>query len=111
MNIDLSTIYFNYGLFGLFTGAIATTPIVGTRAFPPAIRYSGLSFSYNLAYALFSAITPTLTLYLLNSEHILGEYFYMGAGLYIAFVAILAALTGFWPLARTGWQPSKSAKI
>ncbi|WP_392562979.1 MFS transporter [Orbus sturtevantii] len=107
VNIDLSTLYFNYGLFGLFTGAIATTPIVGTRAFPPAIRYSGLSFSYNLAYALFSAITPTLTLYLLNSDHILGQYFYMGAGIYIAFVAILAALVGFWPLARLGWQSPK----
>lgn len=109
IDIDLSTLYFNYGLFGLFTGAIATTPIVGTRAFPPAIRYSGLSFSYNLAYALFSAITPTLTLYLLNPKHILGEYFYLGAGIYIAFVAILAALTSFWPLARTGWL-DKSVK-
>lgn len=110
-DMSLSSLYFSYGLFGLFTGAIATTPIVGTRAFPPEIRYSGLSFSYNLAYALFSAITPTLTLYLLNPEHILGEYFYMGAGIYIAFVALLGAVTGLWPLARTGWQPSKSAKI
>ncbi|WP_392559415.1 MFS transporter [Orbus mooreae] len=111
INMELSTLYFNYGLFGLFTGAIATTPIVGTRAFPPAIRYSGLSFSYNLAYALFSAITPPLTAYLLSPEHILGEYFYMGAGLYIAFVAVLGALTGLWPLARTGWQPVKKANI
>lgn len=111
VGMSLSSLYINFGIFGLFTGAIATTPIVGTRAFPPAIRYSGLSFSYNLAYALFSAITPTLTLYLLNPEHILGEYFYMGAGIYIAFVALLGAVTGLWPLARTGWQPSKSAKI
>ncbi|RKS85071.1 putative MFS family arabinose efflux permease [Orbus hercynius] len=102
--MSLSSLYCHYGLFGLFTGAIATTPIVGTRAFPPSIRYSGLSFSYNLAYALFSAITPTLTLYLLNPDHILGEYYYMGAGIYIAFVAILAAFTGFWPLAKSGWQ-------
>lgn len=108
--ISLDLIYFNYGLFGLFTGAIATTPIVGTRAFPASIRYSGLSFSYNLAYALFSAITPTLTLYLLNPKHELGEYFYMGAGIYISFVAILAASTGFWSLAVTGWQDNKDMK-
>lgn len=107
-DMSLSMLYFNYGLFGLFTGAIATTPIVGTRAFPPSIRYSGLSFSYNLAYAIFSAITPTLTLYLLNPNHILGEYFYMGAGIYISFVAILAALVGFWPLAKFGWRAKEA---
>jgi len=29
-------------------------------AFPPAIRFSGISFSYNIAYAIFGAITPPL---------------------------------------------------
>lgn len=107
--MSLSMLYFNYGLFGLFIGAIALNPIIGTRAFPPSIRYSGLSFAYNLAYALFSAITPTLTLYLLNPEHILGEYYYMGAGFYIAFVAILAILIGFLPLSRFGWRSEETA--
>lgn len=105
--IQLTTLYIHCALFGLFTGAIATLPIVGTRAFPPSIRYSGLSFSYNLAYALFSAITPTLTLHLLNPDHILGENAYLGAGIYISFVAMLGLVVGFLPLAKNGWQPKK----
>ena len=102
--ISISEVYVNYGLFGLFTGAIVLTPIVGTRAFPPSIRYSGLSFSYNLAYAVFSGITPPITLYLLNSGHILGEYSYLGAGVYIAFVSLLAIVTVLFPLTKQGWR-------
>ncbi|MDF7670338.1 MFS transporter [Orbaceae bacterium ESL0721] len=102
--MSLTHLYFIWALFGLFTGAIALTPIIGTRAFPPSIRYSGLSFSYNLAYALFSAITPTLTIYLLSPEHFLGTYSYLGAGLYIAMVSLLAIIVGFFPLAKTGFR-------
>ena len=29
-------------------------------AFPPAVRFSGLSFSYNVAYAVFGGLTPPL---------------------------------------------------
>jgi MFS family permease len=94
---DLSTIYVNAAIMGLFTGAIASTPIIGTRAFPAAIRFSGLSFSYNLAYAAFSAITPMLTLKLLSVTP-------MGAAWYIGFVAILAIITSFIPLAYKGYQ-------
>lgn len=101
--MSLVNLYTNWAIFGLFIGAITITPIIGTRAFPPSIRYSGLSFSYNLAYAFFSAITPTLTLYLLNKNHILGDHFYMGAGYYISFVAILAVIVSFFPLAKFGW--------
>lgn len=105
LNMSLTALYIHCAIFGLFTGAIATLPIVGTRAFPPSIRYSGLSFAYNLAYALFSAITPTLTLYLLNPNHLLGHYAYIGAGVYIAFVALLGVVVGFVSLAQQGWQP------
>ncbi|MDF7666394.1 MFS transporter [Orbaceae bacterium ESL0727] len=107
-DMSLTHLYLVWALFGLFTGAIAITPIIGTRAFPPAIRYSGLSFSYNLAYALFSAITPTLTIYLLSPDHLLGAYSYLGAGIYIALVSLLAVAVGFYPLAKTGWHSDKN---
>lgn len=112
LSVDMTTatLYWLYALFGLFVGAIAITPMIGTRAFPPSIRYSGLSFSYNLAYALFSAVTPTLTLYLLSPSHILGEYYYMGAGVYIAFVSILAVIAGFLPLSKYGWRSEEELK-
>ena len=96
---DLTTIYFMAGLMGLFTGAIAITPIIGTRAFPAKIRYSGLSFSYNLAYAVFSAITPALTIWLLSKTP-------LGAAWYIGGVAILAIIVACIPLSYKGCQES-----
>lgn len=103
-DMSLAKLYCLWAIFGLFIGSIAMTPIIGTRTFPPAIRYSGLSFSYNSAYALFSAITPTSTIYLLSPDHLLGKYSYLGAGIYISFVALIAVAVGFYPLAKNGWQ-------
>ncbi|MFT0211862.1 MFS transporter [Pseudomonas sp. F1_0610] len=94
---EINTVYWVAALMGLFTGAISTTPIIATRAFPAAIRYSGLSFSYNLAYAVFSAITPMLTLALLAKSP-------MGPAWYISFVAILGICVAFIPLAYKGYQ-------
>jgi type IV secretory pathway VirB10-like protein len=39
-------------------------PSVMIAAFPPVIRFSGLSFSYNMSYAIFGAITPPFISYL-----------------------------------------------
>lgn len=98
-NPELNTIYVMAGVMGLFTGAIAITPIIGTRAFPAKIRYSGLSFSYNLAYAAFSAITPALTIWLLEKTP-------LGAAWYIGGVAILAVIVAWIPLSYEGCQES-----
>jgi MFS family permease len=47
-----------YALAGLLVGIVAGVPYVMIRAFPAAIRFSGLSFSYNVAYAVFGGLTP-----------------------------------------------------
>lgn len=47
-----------YGLAGFCVGIIAVVPIVMVRAFPAAVRFTGLSFSYNISYAVFGGITP-----------------------------------------------------
>jgi MFS family permease len=49
-----------YALVGLLVGTIGGVPYVMVRAFPAAIRFSGLSFSYNVAYAIFGGLTPLL---------------------------------------------------
>ena len=87
---------FNYGLMGFFVGAIATTPIVSTRAFPPSIRFSGLSFAYNMAYAVFGGLTPMLTGAWLEKTAMAGAY-------YVAAVSALAIVIAFLPLAYKGW--------
>jgi MFS family permease len=53
-----------YALAGLCVGVVGVIPAVMVAAFPPAVRFSGLSFSYNIAYAVFGAATPPLIAYL-----------------------------------------------
>lgn len=49
-----------YALSGFFVGVIGVIPGTAVRAFPPVVRFSGLSFSYNVAYAVFGGLTPVL---------------------------------------------------
>jgi len=49
-----------YAIAGLSVGVVGVVPSVMVAAFPPAIRFTGISFSYNIAYAIFGAITPPL---------------------------------------------------
>jgi MFS family permease len=80
-------VYLNltYGLTGFFVGAVTTVPIVAVRSFPAAIRFSGLSFSYNVSYAIFGGLTPVvLTLWLRTTE--------MAPAYYVGGLAILGML-------------------
>ncbi len=47
-----------YGLVGLCVGVVGAVPFVMVRAFPAAVRFTGISFSYNVAYAIFGGLTP-----------------------------------------------------
>lgn len=47
-----------YGLAGLMVGIISTVPVFMVRAFPASVAFSGVSFSYNVAYAIFGGLTP-----------------------------------------------------
>jgi len=49
-----------YALAGFATGVTGVVPALMVAAFPPAVRFSGLSFSYNVAYAVFGGLTPPL---------------------------------------------------
>jgi MFS family permease len=47
-----------YILAGLGAGAVTVSPVAIIRAFPAPVRFSGLSFAYNIANAVFGGITP-----------------------------------------------------
>ena len=100
----LFTIMALYGLMGFFAGCTSLPPILATRMFPPNIRFSGLSFSYNLSYAIFSAITPAIAIALLKITP-------MGVAYYLWFVAILAIAVAFFPLAHKGWTAEDETLI
>ena len=75
-----------YVLAGTFVGVVGVVPVLLVQAFPAAIRYSGISFSYNVAYALSGGLTPLIvTLWMRTSPH--------APAYYIGFVALVAALT------------------
>jgi len=54
-----------YALCGFCVGVIGVVPSIAVKAFPPVVRFSGLSFSYNVAYAVFGGLTPVVVSMLL----------------------------------------------
>jgi MFS family permease len=77
-------------LAGIGTGGIVATPIMMVRSFPDAVRFSGVSFSYNLAYAVFGGLTPLLVLSLADINRV-GPACYVAVAVIGGLCAILAA--------------------
>jgi len=57
-----------YALAGFGAGAAVVAPITMIHAFPASIRFSGVSFSYNVGYAVFSGLTPLLVSWLVHLD-------------------------------------------
>ena len=49
-----------YALAGLGCGVVGAVPSVMVSLFPARIRVSGISFTYNIAYAAWASVTPLL---------------------------------------------------
>ncbi|WP_160077721.1 MFS transporter [Pseudomonas sp. 8AS] len=88
-----------YALAGLGVGSIGAIPLVMVRVFPAVVRFSGLSFSYNLAYAICGGLTPILVSLLLKWSP-LGPAYYVGA------LCLLFMLIGGWL-----WQRRDAAQV
>lgn len=80
-----------YALAGFCVGVVGVIPTLLVQAFPPAIRYSGISFAYNVAYALFGGLTPQFVSALVRHSPMAPAYYV--AGLCVLGIAAL-------PLAR-----------
>jgi MFS family permease len=75
-----------YTVAGLTVGVVAVVPYVMIALFPPEIRFSGISFSYNLAYAVFGGLTPIVVAWLLRFDrlapaHYVGVLCLLGLGI------------------------------
>ena len=73
-----------YCLAGFCLGSVAVVPMVLVGLFPPAVRYSGFSFAYNVAYSVFGGFTPMLIALWLR-EDILAPAHYLALVSVIAF--------------------------
>jgi MFS family permease len=82
-----------YALAGFAVGLVGVVPALMVVAFPPAVRFSGLSFSYNIAYALFGGITPPLIGLLVKRFGVLAPAHY------VAFAALIGIAVAAWSLA------------
>ncbi len=49
-----------YAITGLFVGVTGAIPSLMVHAFPAPIRFSGISFAYNVAYAILGGLTPVV---------------------------------------------------
>ncbi|WP_437879739.1 MFS transporter [Pseudomonas sp. LRF_L74] len=77
VNVHREWLFPLYALTGLFVGTIGAVPFVMVKAFPAAVRFTGLSFSYNLAYAIFGGLTPMVVSLLMKWDP-LGPAYYVG---------------------------------
>jgi len=78
-----------YGVTGFFVGVVGAVPSILVRAFPPQVRFSGLSFSYNLSYAIFGGLTPVVVTLMLKNDSLAPAY-------YVIAVCLLGALTALF---------------
>jgi MFS family permease len=76
-----------YVIMGLAVGLVAVVPYVMVNAFPARVRVTGVSFSYNISYAVFGGLTPVLLTWLV-------EYDPMATAYYLVFIAVLAGGLG-----------------
>jgi MFS family permease len=83
-----------YTVAGLFVGVTGAIPSLMVRAFPPPIRFSGISFAYNVAYAILGGLTPLVVSYWLGT----GERY--AAVYYVAVACLAGVVAAVWALRR-----------
>lgn len=81
-----------YALAGFAVGVTGVVPVLMVQAFPPPVRFSGLSFSYNIAYALFGGLTPPLIGWLVKAFGVLAPAHYVAATALIGMAVALVVL-------------------
>lgn len=67
-----------YSLAGFSLGTVAVVPMILVALFPPAVRYSGFSFSYNVAYSVFGGFTPILVSLWMKNHSLAPAYYLIG---------------------------------
>jgi MFS family permease len=78
-----------YAFCGFFVGVIGVVPSTAVKAFPPVVRFSGLSFSYNVAYAIFGGLTPVVVTLLLPVDSLAPAH-------YVAGMSVLGVMIGIY---------------
>jgi len=83
-----------YAFTGLTVGVVGTVPALMVKAFPPAVRFSGISVSYNLAYAVFGGLTPLLVGLLVHA------FGWAGPVHYVAVLCVVGIAVGVFAMSQ-----------
>jgi MFS family permease len=84
-----SMLFVWYGLGGLSVGITGLVPFVMVQLFPAEVRFTGISFSYNIGYAIAGGLTPicvTLIMFLTK----------MTPAWYILVISGIGQIVGLW---------------
>lgn len=84
--VDTSVLLPWYAFTGFTVGVIGAIPFVMVKAFPAVVRFSGISFSYNVAYAIFGGLTPIVVSLMMKSNP-------MAPALYVAALCVVGAVS------------------
>ncbi|PHM58812.1 MFS transporter [Xenorhabdus sp. KK7.4] len=72
---DPIRLYSAYAIVGFSVGVIGAVPFIMVHSYPPKVRFSGISFSYNLAYAIFGGLTPIIITLLMQYTQLAPAYY------------------------------------
>lgn len=86
---DPARLFLLYGLVGLCVGVVGAVPYVMVRAFPAEVRFTGISFSYNVSYAIFGGLTPIAVTLLMNVSP-------MAPAWYVLALSLVGLGLGIW---------------
>ncbi|WP_130833955.1 MFS transporter [[Erwinia] mediterraneensis] len=84
-----AVVYVSYALAGLSVGVVGVVPVIMVRAFPAPVRFTGISFSYNVSYAIFGGLTPIFVTLLLRLTPVAPAW-------YVLALALSGLLVGLW---------------
>ncbi|MFS2222930.1 MFS transporter [Pantoea sp. B65] len=90
-------LFLAYAIAGLSVGVVGVVPFVMVHAFPAEVRFSGISFSYNVAYAIFGGLTPI-------SVTLMMKYTPMAPAWYVLALALMGLVLGLWLAAERRQQ-------
>ncbi|TCV99097.1 MFS transporter [Biostraticola tofi] len=78
---NTAQLFLAYGLAGFSVGVVGGVPYVMVHAFPAAVRFSGISFSYNVAYAIFGGLTPVMVTMIMKVTPMAPAWYVLGLAL------------------------------
>ncbi|MEP6940699.1 MAG: MFS transporter [Rudaea sp.] len=93
-----------YAFAGFCVGVVGVIPTVLVRAFPPALRFSGISFAYNVAYAIFGGLTPLFVSLMMKAQPLAPAH-------YVAALCVVGILVGLTQRDGAGASSTDAAAV